>query len=349
MLARVLLGQSQDGDAVWMWSAWQPDRGMSFNSYLFEREGACNAVDPLPLDEQSLQTIEQMGGLKTIVVTNPDHVRASAALRERFDARVIDAFSDGEEIFPGAFALVFEHGKTREVALHLPAQKAAVIGDALIGAPAGSLSLLPDQKLQDAGAFALELRRLWALQLDALLLCDGQPLFAGADHALGALLDRRLGAQLYRINAAEVRYEHDSFKQYECDDGEVGLLIGARKLGYRLAKIPPGKAFCPMHWHVQSEEFFYVLEGKPSIRMRERTLECRPGDFIAFPAGEQGVHQLRNDSSEPCLVMLVGIEEPALKLEACFYPDSEKVGMWTPAGRLRLIRSSPDLDYFDGE
>jgi hypothetical protein len=48
-------------------------------------------------------------------------------------------------------------------------------------------------------------------------------------------------------------------------------------------------------------------------------------------------------------VLLVGIEDPAVGLEACFYPDSDKVGMWTAAGRLRLVRASPELDYYDGE
>lgn len=350
---------------AWMWSAWQPDRGMNFNSYLFERGDGCVAVDPLPLDARSLEELQHLGGVHTIVLTNRDHERASAALAERFGARIIahapeaalfgvpiDAtFEDGQEVFAGAHAVAIPFGKTAgEVALHLPAARAAVVGDALIGAPAGALSLLPDEKLQDARRLAFALRRLWSLQLTTLLLCDGQPVFSGADDAIAALLEARAGSEIYRINADEIDFEHDKPQDpYEAHDGEVGLRIGARKLGYRLAKIPPGKAFCPMHWHVVSEEFFYVLEGRPSVRMQQKTLECRPGDFIAFPAGERGVHQLRNDSSEPCLVLLVGIEDEAFDMEACFYPDSDKVGLWTAWERLRMVRASPDLDYFHGE
>lgn len=335
---------------AWMWSAWQPERGMNFNSYLFERDGGCVAVDPLPLDEASLQTLEALGGVHTIVITNPDHVRASAALRERFGARIIDTFEDGQEVFAGAYAVAIPYGKTDEIALHLRAANAAVIGDAIIGAPAGALSLLPDEKLQDPRRLAFALRRVWALQVRTLLLCDGQPLFHGADAALGDLLESRLGPDVFRINASELVYENEPEPEpYVIHDAEIGLLIGARKLGYRLAKIPPGKAFCPLHWHVQSEEFFYVVEGQPSIRTLNGTLQCRAGDFIAFPTGERGAHQLRNDSSQPCLVLLVGIEEPALNLEACFYPDSDKVGLFTPFERLRMVRASPDLDYYDGE
>ena len=348
-----------------MWSAWQPDRGMNFNSYLFERGAGCVAVDPLPLDANSLDGLAQLGGVQTIVLTNRDHERGAQALRERFSARVlaheaeaplfgvrVDAtFGDNDEVFPGAFAIALPHGKTTsEVALHLPAAKAAVVGDALIGAPAGAVNVLPDEKLENARQFLFGLRRLWALQLQTLLLCDGQPIFESADAMLGDFLERRLGAEANRINADEVEYKSERDKApYAFDDGEVGLLVGSRKIGYRLAKLPPGSAFCPLHWHVAAEEFFYVIEGRPGIRTGRGTIECRPGDFIAFPTGERGAHQLRNDSAEPTLVLLVGMEEAATGLEACFYPDSEKLGIWTVRERLRMVRSSPDLDYFDGE
>ena len=348
----------------WMWSAWQPDRGMAFNSYLFERGGGFAAVDPLPLDDASLDEISRLGGVHTIVLTNRDHERSAVALRERFGARIVagkaeaDLFgisidsvvTHGDEAFDGAFTIELTHGKTPgEIALTIPKAKTAVVGDALLGSPAGALSMLPDAKLEGRDRFFASLRRLWALELETLLLCDGQPLFGGADRAIGALLRGRAGPSIHRINADEVEYRVHRPEKYATDDGEVGLTIGARQIGYRLARIAPGKAFCPLHWHVRCEEFFYVLEGRPTIRMSEGSFECRPGDFIAFPAGETGAHQVRNDSGETCLVLLVGMEEPAVEFEACFYPDSDKVGMWTRDGRLRLVRASPDLDYYDGE
>src|SRR5579863_9633294 len=119
MIARVQI------DGAWMWSAWQPDRGITFNSYLFERGGGFVAVDPLPLDESSADEIARRGGVHTIVVTNRDHVRGAQALRERFDARIVtgaaeasllgiavDAtFHDRDEVFPGAYAVAIPHGK----------------------------------------------------------------------------------------------------------------------------------------------------------------------------------------------------------------------------------------------
>ncbi|HEV2262283.1 MAG TPA: cupin domain-containing protein [Candidatus Rubrimentiphilum sp.] len=359
MLARLAI------PGAWMYSAWQPDRGMSYNSYFFERDGGCVAIDPLPLDAGSLDELQNLGGVHTIVLTNRDHQRDAAHLKARFASRVlahgveaslfdiaIDAtFSHGDEVFAGAFALALPHGKTAgEVALHFPAVKTAVVGDALIGAPAGALGILPDKMLENPKLFLFGLRRLWALQLQTLLLCDGQSLFGRADNALATFLETRAGAEINRINADEIEYTvREGPSEFRADDGEVGLLIGARKLGYRLAKIPPAKAWCPLHWHVEAEEFFYVIAGRPTIRTLRGNIQCRAGDFIAFPTGERGAHQVRNDSDEPCLVMLAGLEEAAVSFEACFYPDSDKVGLWTLEGPLRMVRASPDLDYFDGE
>jgi len=359
MLARVGI------PGTWMWSEWQPGRGMPFNSYAFERDGGCVLVDPLPLDGSSADALAAMGGAATIVLTNRDHERHAASARERFDARILahsreaplfgvtidGTFEDGDEVFPGAFALALSGGKTDgEIALHFPSDCTALVGDALIGSPAGAVSLLPDEKLENARGLLFALRGLWSLQLQTLLLCDGQPIFGDADRVIGELLRSRLGAEALRVNADELTFvPYAGPGPYACDDGEVGLPIGARKLGYRVARLQPGKAFCPLHWHVASEEFFYVLEGTPSVRMGSETLQCRPGDFIAFPCGESGAHQLRNDSDEPCLVLMVGIEDQALDLEACFYPDSDKLGVWSPTARLRMVRASPDLDYYDGE
>lgn len=356
MIARLSL------PGAWMWSAWQPDRGMAFNSYLFERDGGTIAVDPLPIDDESAAQIERMGGVRAIVLTNRDHERDTQRFRERFGARVlasaieaplfaipVDAtFENGAEVFSGAFAVSLPYAKTPgEIALHLPQERAAVVGDALIGAPAGGLSILPDSKLEDRNRFVFALRRLWALNLETLLLGDGQPIFTGADAAIRALLEREGGPSIHRLNLDEIAYGATRPGKYACERGEVGLHIGARKLGYQVVRIGPGQAYCPLHWHVRAEEFFYVIEGRPSIRTLQGTFECRSGDFIAFPTGEPGSHQLLNASSEPALVVLVGVEEDA-ELEVCVYPDSDKVGVFSPPFD-RLLRASPQLDYYDGE
>lgn len=42
--------------------------------------------------------------------------------------------------------------------------------------------------------------------------------------------------------------------------------IGARKLGYNLTELPPGKAQCPFHSHRAEEEMFLILQGEGELR-----------------------------------------------------------------------------------
>ncbi len=331
----------------WMWSAWQSERGMPFNSYFFATAQGGVAIDPLPLEAADLERLRDFGGVRRIIVSNRDHTRDAQTLAQAFGAEIVDQAADKEELFPGAFAARIEHGKSDEFAIHLPWHKTAIVGDALIGVPAGRVSLLPDEKLQNPLKLLDSLRRVWALELKNLLPGDGYPIFGNADGAIADLFAARLGAQAFRINVDELAFTPYRFHEdYGAIDAEVGLLIGARKMGYRVADIPPGSSFCPLHWHMEEEEFFYVLSGHPSVRMLSGTVECRPGDFIAFPVGERGAHKLFNPSTEMARVMLVGLYAPH---ETCFYPDSNKVLTDTRDGFSLMVRSEPVLEYFDGE
>jgi len=262
---------------------------MHFSSYLLVRDGGNVAFDPLPADGDEEAAIEALGGVATILLTNRDHERGTAQLRERFGARVmcsraeadlfalsVDATFDGrspafpsarrsdeEGVLPGIYPLGLQGAKTPgEVVFMLEERNAAIVGDALIGTPAGALSFLDDDKLADPVALALALRQVWALQPRALLLCDGAPLFAGVDEALGALLESRGGPAVNRINLDDLQWvPFDNVGgRYRGRSAEIGLTIGARKLGYRAAELPPGGKFCPLHSHNHEEEVFYVIE-----------------------------------------------------------------------------------------
>ncbi len=340
------------------WSRWQPDRTMSFTSHLLVREGENVAFDPLPTDAADEEQIEALGGVAVILLTNRDHERGAAAMRERFGARILasraeaelfslrvdDVFDEGE-LMPGITAIALAGAKTPgEVAFFLADCGVAVLGDAILGDPAGALSFLPDAKLADPHALALSLRQLWALQPRALLLGDGVSLFAGVDEAMGTLLETRGGPAVNRINLDEMNWEtfDDLDGRYRCDIAEIGLLIGARKLGYRAVRLPPGARFCPLHAHDREEEVFFVLEGEPSVRTLRGTVQLNAGDVIAFPVGDRGAHQVLNESDAPATLILLGMDEED---EVAYYPDSQKVGLRRRGLRMRVDR----LDYYDGE
>jgi uncharacterized cupin superfamily protein len=129
---------------------------------------------------------------------------------------------------------------------------------------------------------------------------------------------------------------------------QVGARLGAELLGATVYETPPGEKLWPYHWELGCEEFLVVVSGLPTLRTPdgERTLE--PGDIVAFPEGEPGAHQLWNDSDEPFRV-LIGSTKPG-GVYAVGYPDSGKLLVDAPSHGLRkMLRDSPELDYWDGE
>jgi uncharacterized cupin superfamily protein len=179
-----------------------------------------------------------------------------------------------------------------------------------------------------------------------ILVGDGACIFGGADAIIGACLQGRRDVYVNRINIDEAPFEHfaDKSRRYESDDQELGLLIGARKLGYQMVTLGPGKRFCPLHVEEHEEELFIVWEGEAVVRTLRGEIPCRRGDVICFPIGDIGGHQLINRSDKPCRVFMLGMEGLG---SVAYYPESDKV-LITTRDRL-MVRASPRLDYFDGE
>jgi len=80
------------------WSTFDEARNIDFNSILWQRrypgEAANVVIDPLPMTEHDWQHLESLGGVKTIIVTNSDHVRDTAVLRARTGATVFGPFAE---------------------------------------------------------------------------------------------------------------------------------------------------------------------------------------------------------------------------------------------------------------
>jgi uncharacterized cupin superfamily protein len=127
--------------------------------------------------------------------------------------------------------------------------------------------------------------------------------------------------------------------------------IGARKLGYNLTELPPGKAQCPFHSHRAEEEMFLILEGEGELRFGDQRYPIRRHDVIACPTGGAEVaHQIINTGRTTMRYLSLS---SVAEVEICEYPDSGKVGVFAdePApARLRgLFRSASTVDYYDGE
>jgi uncharacterized cupin superfamily protein len=145
-------------------------------------------------------------------------------------------------------------------------------------------------------------------------------------------------------------------ERYDARMGQIAARLGARKLGYNLTAVPPGKRAFPFHNHHVNEEMFFVLEGTGEVRIGTATYPIRAGDVVALPAGgKETAHQVTNTGSVELKYLAVSTK---LSPEIAEYPDSGKFGVLAeyPAGQdgkprmFRFIgRESSAADYWEGE
>jgi uncharacterized cupin superfamily protein len=317
-------------------------------------------IDPVSMSDSDFEHMKRLGGASLIIITNRDHERESGLFRDRTGAEVVvhEADADGisikpdrkiqddEEVVPGLRAIQLRHGKSPgEIALYWPKKRTMLVGDLVVGAPMGRLTLLDDSKLADPAKAALGLRKLLnsrSYTFDVMLVGDGHSIFENAKERLVECLQNRADIYINRINIDELEWKHHNpHKGYERYIAEVGDLIGARNLGYQLLRLPPGQSTYPMHFHYFAEEMFYVIEGECTLLTPRGDLTVRSGDFIAFPPGKSGAHKFRNDGEKPCVLLALGNN---LSHEVGEYPDSDKIATIRGIYRRRDI-----VDYWEGE
>ena len=344
---------------LYSWSIFSEMRQVDFNGHLWVRPEGNVLIDPVPMIDSDLNQLDKLGGASLIVLTNSDHEREAEFFRKRTGAKIViheaDAAAlegvaerqiiDGEEIVPGLQAIHLRYGKSPgEIALYLPEKRAILSGDLVVGAPIGALTLLADEKLENPGKAALELRKILALQFDVILVGDGHSILQNARQRLIECLQRRTDIYINRINIDDIDWvKRDAPEPYDFEDKDIDPLIGAQLLGYRLIRLHPNNASFPMHFHHFSDEMFYVMEGTCILETPRGDLTITAGDFIAFPPGEAGAHKIVNAGEAPCTVLAVGMNQPHGVSE---YPDSKKVFPYVSG---RLFRKDDNVSYWDGE
>ena len=127
--------------------------------------------------------------------------------------------------------------------------------------------------------------------------------------------------------------------------------IGAKKLGYNLTVLPPGKAQCPFHCHHGEEEMFLVIEGEGELRFGDKRYPIRQHDVIACPTGGSDVaHQIINTGTTTLRYLAVST---LAEVDTCEYPDSQKMlvvtGQRGEPGLRKIFRTENTVDYYDRE
>jgi glyoxylase-like metal-dependent hydrolase (beta-lactamase superfamily II) len=192
---------------VQSWSVVSEAKGYAFNGYAISTEDGTVLIDPPDPGGDGWDTLDLLAPFAGVWITNRNHSRAAAAFRERYgltvwaheaDAEQLEAGADrtlrGGETIPGEIEVVHAPGKSPgEIAFHLPRSRALLVGDVVIGVPAGELSIYPDEVIEDRDELLRSAQRLLDYDFDALLLCDGEPLPSGGKEKLRAFVAASAG------------------------------------------------------------------------------------------------------------------------------------------------------------
>jgi uncharacterized cupin superfamily protein len=112
---------------------------------------------------------------------------------------------------------------------------------------------------------------------------------------------------------------------YGCRAARVGPKLGGSRLGMSVYDLPPGEAIGPYHFEWTDEEWLIALQGQVTIHTLEGERPLDPGDVVAFPAGPEGAHQVRNAHDMPIRVAIFSTMNEFGIVE---YPEDEEVGIW---------------------
>jgi uncharacterized cupin superfamily protein len=145
----------------------------------------------------------------------------------------------------------------------------------------------------------------------------------------------------------DVEYDEPDPDGYRSAVAAVGKTAGGRALAVKAFELPPGQSVCPYHYEYE-EEWLLVLEGAVVVRTPEGEHELTTGELVCFEAGPSGAHKATNRGQATARIMMFSsAREPAVAV----YPDSDKLGVWTPGGKDNAIirRRDGDVGYWDGE
>ncbi|MEM7716658.1 MAG: cupin domain-containing protein [Cyanobacteria bacterium P01_A01_bin.68] len=103
----------------------------------------------------------------------------------------------------------------------------------------------------------------------------------------------------------EQKFSHPFNPNSEISGVSLSEAVGLQRIGFHLAKIPPGKESFIYHSHEFEEEFIYILSGKGIAEINDREFEIESGDFMGF-ATPSVAHHLRNPFEEDLIYIMGG-------------------------------------------
>jgi glyoxylase-like metal-dependent hydrolase (beta-lactamase superfamily II) len=204
---------------IFMWGSTYADRPWDLNGYAIRLDECTVIIDPPAPEEDDWRTFDALKSIEKIVLTNRDHTRDAELFRTRYGAGLVagthevkqlapltidEAVSEGD-LIAGALRVIHLPGKSPgeiglyvEPAYHVVSKEAGgilLLGDAIIGHPAGSLGLIPEHKLDNPSKLKQSLNKVLEYEFSVLLLCDGQPVWSGGKPKVTEFLKRLGGTE----------------------------------------------------------------------------------------------------------------------------------------------------------
>lgn len=192
---------------IYMWSAFSDEKGFAFNGFAISGSEGTLLIDPPEPADGAWGPLDQLEPFEGIYTTNRNHGRAAALFGKRYSVPVrahaadasrlsgaVDETLQGGEAIGSTVEVIHVPGKSPgEIAFHVAPSNALIVGDVVIGVPAGELSVYPDELVDDKVELFRSAAKLLSYDFDALLLCDGKPLLTGGKQTLREFVERREG------------------------------------------------------------------------------------------------------------------------------------------------------------
>lgn len=188
---------------LYCWSQFDEARNIDFHSYLWVRPEGNIAIDPLPLSYHDQEHLISTGQLTHILITNSDHIRAAVELsattgaviwgpeaeKESFMIDCSRWLGESKQVLNQLDVFCLQGSKTSGELAFLLEGDTLITGDLIRSHAGGTLCLLPDGKLNDRQLAIESVQKIASIKgLEAILTCDGWPVFRHGEQVLQELL-----------------------------------------------------------------------------------------------------------------------------------------------------------------
>jgi len=126
--------------------------------------------------------------------------------------------------------------------------------------------------------------------------------------------------EIYNLDTVPEKFIDDPKFESELKTKYLGALAGSERIYVNIDYVKPGAKSVKYHSHSMQEEFFLILRGRGTVRIQEKTLPVKQGDFFAKPAGKGIAHQFINNGDEVLEILDCGINGKSDIIE---YPDED--------------------------